>query len=90
MKSFALCVLAVAASACAHNASPSASSRVALFPDENKIKPAAEVYLCERETMVGSNMMEVHCRRQADVQMAQKDSDILLPRVDPQVQDGRW
>jgi hypothetical protein len=40
--------------------------------------------------MVGSNMMEVHCRRQADVQMAQKDSDILLPRVDPQVQDGRW
>lgn len=73
-----LCLLVVAAS-CA-SAPPSPDTRVKLVRDETRVDPNADQFICERETLLGSQIMEVHCRHKPDLDMDHTDSELLLQR----------
>jgi hypothetical protein len=79
MKSFRLCLVIFAAS-CAHKAAPPPSTaKVPIVRDASKADPEASVMICERDTLIGSNIMDVHCRRKADIDMEKRERDMLGP-----------
>ena len=73
-----LCLLVIAAS-CA-SAPPSPDTRVKLVRDETRVDANADQYICEREAVLGSQIMEVHCRHKPDLDMDHTESDLILQR----------
>ena len=80
--SFMKCLLVVftlAAASCAA-ATPPPSARVKLVRDESRVDPNADQYICEREASLGTQIMDVHCRHKAELDMDHKESEIELQR----------
>ena len=71
--------LLVLVAACAGTA-PSPQTRVRLVRDETRVDPKADEYICERETSLGSNIIDVRCRHRPELDMDHKEPELLLQR----------
>lgn len=75
----ALTLFVGAVAACA-STTPPPSTRVRLVRDETRVDPKADQFICEREALLGTQIMDVHCRHKRELDMDHKESEIILQR----------